>query len=254
MLFSIAVLIYLASGIGSIMSNSTTQDKNCFQFKADFLPLTVFKINELNLEAIAVQLSKTLESAPKYFQHAPILIDVEQLARIQSPAELEKLCELLREHQMLPVGIRGLDESHHHTALHQNLAIISPAKEKKPAASQKEPSAQPMRTHTKIIHTPIRAGTRVYAKDADLIILNAVNPGAECIADGNIHIYGPLRGRALAGASGDTNARIFCETLEAELISIAGHYLVNENIKPLPSDKPMVQIYLTGESIHIEGV
>src|SRR5438094_601935 len=80
----------------------------------------------------------------------------------------------------------------------------------------------------------VRAGTQIYARGTDLVVTASVSPGAEIIADGNIHVYGALRGRALAGASGDSGARIFCSRLEAELVSIAGHYLVSEQ---LPADQ-----------------
>ena len=79
---------------------------------------------------------------------------------------------------------------------------------------------------------PVRSGTQIYARGADLVITAAVSPGAEIIADGNIHVYGALRGRALAGADGDVDARIFCSRLEAELVSIAGRYLVSEQLPP----------------------
>jgi septum site-determining protein MinC len=84
---------------------------------------------------------------------------------------------------------------------------------------------------TKIIYQPVRSGQQIYAKGGDLIILAAVSPGAEILADGNIHVYGALRGRALAGVRGDTRARIFCHSLEAELVSIAGHYKISEDLQ-----------------------
>ena len=86
------------------------------------------------------------------------------------------------------------------------------------------------RTTARIVTEPVRSGTQIYARGGDLIVTAAVSPGAELVADGNIHVYGPLRGRALAGASGDTSARIFCSRLEAELVSIAGRYLVSEQL------------------------
>ena len=99
-----------------------------------------------------------------------------------------------------------------------------------PAAVQAAPVAAPALTNrTMIVDTPFRAGQRIYARGADLIITAAVNNGAEVIADGNIHIYAPLRGRALAGANGDTEARIFTLSMEAELVSIAGMYRTFEN-------------------------
>ena len=90
---------------------------------------------------------------------------------------------------------------------------------------------------------PVRSGTQIYARGADLVVTAAVSPGAEIIADGNIHVYGALRGRALAGAAGDVDARIFCSRLEAELVSIAGHYLVSEQLPPEQQGFP-VQIAL----------
>ena len=86
-------------------------------------------------------------------------------------------------------------------------------------------------SRAKIIYQPVRSGQQIYAKGGDLIIIGSVSAGAECLADGNIHIYGALRGRALAGILGNEQAHIFCSSLEAELVSIAGHYMVSENLK-----------------------
>jgi septum site-determining protein MinC len=97
---------------------------------------------------------------------------------------------------------------------------------------------------------PVRSGQQVYARDGDLIVTNLVANGAEVIADGSIHVYGPLRGRALAGAQGDSTARIYCQEFHAELVSIAGQYRVFED---LPSDlrgQP-VQAWLEGEKLHL---
>ncbi|NJO38659.1 MAG: septum site-determining protein MinC, partial [Rhizobiales bacterium] len=94
-------------------------------------------------------------------------------------------------------------------------------------------------------------GQQIYAKDADLIVLAQVQPGAELMADGNIHIYGNLRGRAHAGVGGDASARIFCRSMEAQLISIAGIYLVNDEIEPQFLGQP-VQIGCQNETIVME--
>ena len=111
--------------------------------------------------------------------------------------------------------------------------------------------AQATRPATKIISTPVRSGQQIYAKDSDLIILSQVGQGAEVIADGNIHIYGTLRGRAIAGASGNKEARIFCQSLQAELISIAGIYQVSDD---LPADRigQSSQIELKENHLHID--
>jgi septum site-determining protein MinC len=96
----------------------------------------------------------------------------------------------------------------------------------------------------------VRSGTQIYARGCDLIVAAPVSAGAEIVADGNIHVYGPLRGRAIAGASGDVEARIFCSRLEAELVSIAGHYLVNEQI-PADQRGQAVQIALVDDQLTI---
>jgi septum site-determining protein MinC len=123
------------------------------------------------------------------------------------------------------------------------------------AAVDPTPAAEPVRlatsSQTMVVDKPLRSGQRIYAK-GDLVVLGLVSYGAEVIAEGNIHIYAPLRGRALAGVQGNHDARIFCTCLEPELISIAGIYRTTET--PLPADvlgKP-VQIWLEEEKLMIE--
>ena len=96
----------------------------------------------------------------------------------------------------------------------------------------------------------VRSGTQIYARGTDLVVTASVSPGAELVADGNIHVYGPLRGRALARASGDTDARIFCSRLEAELVSIAGRYLVSEQL-PADQQGSPVQIALVDDRLTV---
>ena len=106
------------------------------------------------------------------------------------------------------------------------------------------------RLAARLVTTPVRSGTQIYARGTDLVVTAAVSPGAELVADGNIHVYGPLRGRALAGASGDTGARIFCSRLEAELVSIAGRYLVSEQL-PAEQHGRQVQIALVDDALTV---
>lgn len=128
-----------------------------------------------------------------------------------------------------------------------------PQAEPEPApAPAPAPQAAPApAARTMIVDTPVRAGQRIYARGADLVIMAAVNNGAEIIADGSIHVYAPLRGRALAGASGNTEARIFTASLEAELVSIAGVYRTFENGHPAEIAGKQVQVRLNGERIDV---
>lgn len=113
-----------------------------------------------------------------------------------------------------------------------------------------EPSAPAVRP-TKLVTSPVRGGVQIYAAGGDLIVLAPVSPGAELLADGNIHVYGPMRGRALAGVKGDTSARIFCQQLGAELVSIAGNYKVAEDLRRSPQWGQAVHVSLSGDVLNI---
>jgi len=232
-----------------------------FQLKSDFLPLTVIKLSSNDLAAISAQLNETIEQAPKYFNDTPIILDVNNLKLPAQDLNLKEICQTLREKKIIPIGIRGLKSTDIDLAAECGLAIfknprsiieqVQPIPTPKPVA---QPTITTLNVATKIITSPIRSGNTVYAPGGDLVIMAAVNVGAECIADGNIHIYGALRGRALAGAKGNTEARIFCRELDAELVSIAGQYLVRENIKMPKLNSPAIQIYLQNKSLLIEGI
>ena len=226
--------------------------------KADLMPLTVLKLKHSDMSHIRTELEEKIKQAPQYFTHAPVVIDVNEVDT-KDQMNLAELCATLKSCQIIPVGIKGLTKKSHQHAIDQGLAIVKNSLEKKVDSSKSTSDNQSQVADTakrpyKLITKPIRSGSQVYAKGADLIILSSVNTGAEVIADGNIHIYGPLRGRALAGARGDEQARIFCESLDAELVSIAGHYLVKEKIQLPKSKKPLLQIYLDNNTLHVEGI
>lgn len=217
---------------------------DCFQLKADFLPITILRLLHHETDLLQDHLENITQKAPNYFTNAPIIVDFSAVNEASDQIDVKAICNLLRQYQMLPIAARGL-------ANQDTLPILS-----ENTAKQAQPikTKEAGRIPTKIVTKPVRAGTQIYAKDSDLIILASVNAGAEVIADGNIHIYAPLRGRALAGASGDTEARIFCNQLEAELVSIAGHYLLNEKIKASHLAKNRVQVYLVNNKLTIEIV
>src|SRR5206468_5302718 len=108
----------------------------------------------------------------------------------------------------------------------------------------------PLAVKSRLIMQPVRSGTQIYARSTDLVVTAPVSAGAEIMADGNIHVYAALRGRALAGADGDVEARIFCSRLEAELVSIAGRYLVSEQLPAEQRGFP-VQIALVDDQLTI---
>ncbi|KJK00699.1 septum formation inhibitor [Pseudomonas sp. 21] len=127
------------------------------------------------------------------------------------------------------------------------------AQEAAPEAAAEKPAEPPAPVvrPTKLVTTPVRGGVQIYAAGGDLIVLAPVSPGAELLADGNIHVYGPMRGRALAGVKGDTSARIFCQQLAAELVSIAGNYKVAEDLRRSPQWGQAVHVSLSGDVLNI---
>ncbi|MDH1012063.1 septum site-determining protein MinC [Pseudomonas nicosulfuronedens] len=132
-------------------------------------------------------------------------------------------------------------------------AAQEPAKEAAAEAAPEKPAEPPAPVvrPTKLVTTPVRGGVQIYAAGGDLIVLAPVSPGAELLADGNIHVYGPMRGRALAGVKGDTSARIFCQQLAAELVSIAGNYKVAEDLRRSPQWGQAVHVSLSGDVLNI---
>ncbi len=188
--------------------------------------------------------------------------------------DLTTVSQLMRAHRMQPVAVLGANAAERAQALALGLALAPPQYEPtaQQAALRKERRIAPQpvievikevvrevivpaeAVKTMIIDKPLRSGQRVYAKGCDLVVLALVSHGAEVIADGSIHVYAPLRGKAIAGARGDTEARIFAAHMEPELISIAGIYRTSEN--PLPEEvqgKP-AQIRLDGEKLVMEAL
>jgi septum site-determining protein MinC len=216
-----------------------------FQLKGSLFTLSVLQLNDPNLQRLKAELNEKIRLAPQFFQHAPVVLDLNQLnsEALQSGLDFEALREMLRSVNLVPVGIRGGNQSLHQSAQKAGFAIMldpAPSQSKitikasdirhESHTAKKKPD---IREHSsdigsRLITTPIRSGQQVYAQGGDLIIAASVSPGAELLADGNIHVYGTLRGRALAGINGNENARIFCYGLEAELVSIAGQYKVFE--------------------------
>lgn len=215
-----------------------------FQLKADFLPITVLRLLRHENNLLQSQLDTLTKKAPNYFSNSPVIVDFSAIDTASNQMNVAEICETLRRYQMQPIAARGLKTQ-------ENLPNLS---EQKSTLAKNTVPEKSNKAATKVITKPVRGGTQIYAKDADLIILAPVNAGAEIIADGNIHIYAPLRGRALAGASGDTTARIFCKQLEAELVAIAGHYLVNEKLKMHHMAQNLVQIYLLNDELQIDVI
>ena len=230
-----------------------------------------FDIKSARLDALAIQLNTTdlaairqtlTERAAQYreLSDMPLLLDVQAF---DSPdnLDLDSLLGLFAEHG-LPIGtLRHHDEQWQAAARAHHLAFCSDNANEEhkrlPENTQHEtPNTPPTSVvrQTLVVEKPIRTGQQVYAENADLIVLGLVNEGAEVIADGHIHVYAPLRGRALAGAGGDRNARIFAQSMQAELVSIAGIYRTFDQQLPPHLHRQAVQVYLQKERLAIAAL
>lgn len=237
-----------------------------FQLKGSLFTLTVLHLMNTDIAAFSAQLEALTHQAPKFFKHAPVVIDLQKLAASEAIIDFTSIVTELRQQNMIPVGIRSGSVSQQSDALTAGLAILPETKTEHPANTQQASTsnaatttattARPSRVaplakqNSKVITQPVRSGQQIYAQGGDLIVLAPVSSGAELLADGHIHVYAPLRGRALAGVTGDQTARIFCQSLEAELISIAGHYWVKEDLKS-STERQAVHIYLEDERLQL---
>ena len=191
---------------------------NSPDLKGSSFTLSVLHLSDNHVENTIRFLSDKVEQAPAFFAQAPVVINISKVA---GDIDFPRLKNGIAQAGMIPVGVTGCrDKRTQNFASDAEFAIMSASKSPSQAPATMAP--------TKIVRTPVRSGQQIYAKDSDLVVLSHVSEGAEVIADGSIHIHGTLRGRAIAGASGNTGAVIICDKLNAELMSIAGHYWLTE--------------------------
>jgi septum site-determining protein MinC len=226
------------------------------------------RVRTLDVDKLAAEMRERVARAPKLFARAAVVVDFGGLAQTPDSATARALVEALRDAGVLPVALAYGTSENEALAVELGLPLLAKfraqyegsdgvaAGTQKPATRTSEPapaSEAPTKPRAPqapataapglMQAAPVRSGQQVYAENRDLTVLTAVGAGAEVIADGSIHIYGPLRGRALAGAQGNEQARIFCREFHAELVAIAGHYKVLEDVPKELRGKP-VQIWL----------
>ncbi len=235
------------------------------ELKGSVFTLPILVVKSSDLVAIEQELTKHLSNALKFFQNAPVVIDLAKLQDQNAELDFSELLQILGRQQIIPVGVRNGSSQQNALAISAGMAVLKggalqPIAENTPAKAPDknlatenvtETQSAPLYRRTKIVTQPVRSGTQIYAAGSDLIVMAPVNAGAEIIADGNIHVYSTLRGRALAGVRGDEGARIFCHSLEAELLAIAGNFRVFENGPGAELKSKPVQSYLDGEQLII---
>ena len=203
------------------------------------------------------ELAQQVQRSPRFFLNAPVVLDLRGAEEFTQETEFVEASRILHHHTLTLIGVQNAAPAQLEAAAAAGLASFAPNSTGPRQARPTEPAAAPSSPATRaaakslLATQPVRSGTQIYARGTDLVVTAPVSPGAEIMADGNIHVYAALRGRALAGAGGDPDARIFCSRLETELVSIAGRYLVSDQIPPELRGLA-VQIALVDDRLTIE--
>jgi septum site-determining protein MinC len=245
--------------------------ESAFEIRFGQVGLAQMRIRSTDAAAVQAQLTARVAAAPALFERAALCLDLSPLDHDVSAAELRAILDSIRRTGLLPVGLAHGTAAVDALARELNLPVLTqfraqqsygaavaavkaasqqptpvpaPAPTPAPAPATEEIVAIPALMH----HRPVRSGQRIYARHRDLVVTSAVGAGAEVMADGCVHVYGTLRGRAMAGVRGEVSARVFCHEFHAELVSVAGVFRVFETIPPELAGKP-VQAWLDGDDL-----
>jgi septum site-determining protein MinC len=249
---------------------AVTRDLASFELKGIMTPVTVLRLRSRDTNLVDRQLRAKVAQFPHFFRDSPVVLDFSALDGSADGMSLAGLAHVMRACKVVPIGVANLSPAHLDEAAAAGLAVlklggdkgsdsIAEAAPEAPAAAPK-PAARPAppiptmpvaSTHRPplVVRQPVRSGQIIYAQHTDLIVLAPVNPGAQVVADGHIHCYALLRGRALAGAQGYAEARIFCQRIEAEMLSIAGTYLISDQVPQNRWGKPGQVVLTRGECV-----
>ncbi|MDR2327347.1 MAG: septum site-determining protein MinC [Acidovorax sp.] len=237
--------------------------RSSFDLKSAQLPVVAVVLKDTNIRVLEAELAERLAADPDFFDHDPVLIDLTQVREAIDPVDFVALRQVLRSHHTQPVAVRG-GSVEQMAAAHAVGLMAAP--DAMPARSAPAEVREVIRevevvreipapmSDALVIDRPLRSGQQVYARNTDVVVLGMVSYGAEVIADGNVHVYAPLRGRAVAGARGNTEARIFSTCMEPQLLSIAGIYRAIDSALPADVAGKPAKVRLEGEKIIIESL
>ncbi|HEH9416201.1 TPA: septum site-determining protein MinC [Aeromonas sobria] len=230
------------------------------ELKGTTFTISVLHISDGEPERIRQLLAEKVAQAPYFFNCAPLVVNVSRLEQIP---DFEQLKELVESEEFVLVGITGARTEEMKTAAKAvGLAVMASGKSRRsefeptlaPAAPVVIPEPEPAPVIPTKVHVgPVRSGQQIYAAGSSLVVLGSVSPGAEVLADDSIHIYGTLRGRAIAGARGNAQARIYCQQLQAELLSIAGTFQLSDALPAGLIQQP-VHVRLDNEQLRIDRI
>ena len=243
------------------MAVSPAQARASFDLKSATLPLIAVLLKTVDLAELADAMQARLGDTPDFFEQDPVVIDLAAVRDADETVDFATLITLLRSYRVVPIAVRSGSASQMEAAQAAGLLVAPdapPARAEAAPVAAQEVVREVVRevpvasAGAMVIDKPLRSGQQVYARGTDLIVMALVNHGAEVIADGNIHVYAPLRGKAIAGARGNTDARIFSTCMEPELLSIAGNYRTTEVALPASVLGKPAQVRLVGEKMLIE--
>lgn len=259
------------------MSKSSSRPTLAVDFKSATLYAVRMVLHSADTATLLNDLQQRMRDAGSFFENEPVVLDASQ---IDADIDWQALANAAREHKLHPVGAVA-HVTNAAGARAAGLALVDlanpaprpaavaaseqdiPPVAAKPDTAGKESAQSPASTGTTepepapaamVINRPLRSGQRIYARNTDLIVIGPVSQGAEVIADGNIHVYGPLRGKAMAGARGDTQARIFTTHLDPELLAIAGIYRVVETALDTTVRNQACIVHLENDTLRIRAL
>lgn len=232
------------------MGNSLVSIEKAFNLKANMLPVKFFKFKSFDIELIQQQLSETIEKAPNLFLESCIVLDFASMPMDISHKVLEDILQIFISSRMHVLGLINANKQQGSIATSLNITLI-PEINKPTALNSNKPNKNT--TNYRLFQGNVRSGQQIYANEGDLIVTGNVGTGAEVVATGNIHIYGTLRGKAIAGSDGDNKASIFCCKLQAEMLAIAGIYQLSDE-SDWGQTHSQIQVMLVNNSLKIVTV
>lgn len=246
--------------------------ESAFEIRFGQVGLAQMRMRSTDPAAIRDQLTARVCAAPALFERAAVCLDLSALGHDAQIGEMRAVIEAVRHAGMLPVGLAHGTPAIDALARELDLPVltqfraqskpVAPAPPVEAPAAQPETAAAPAPPAVESVgfavpalmhHRPVRSGQHIYARHRDLVVTSAVGAGAEVMADGCVHVYGSLRGRAMAGVRGEVSARVFCQEFHAELVSVAGVFRVFETIPPALAGKP-VQAWLDGDDLRFARI
>ena len=251
----------------SAASSPTAPRLEPFRLRGANFNLLVLRLLDHRAEAVVPALGDQFRRAPGFLRFAPIVIGLDDIQANPAEVDFAGLVQGLRAIEIVPVGTTGGTPEMRNAAMgaglpplrmaagkESDVPLAEPAAPAEPqAAPPPAPDPQPLglQRPAMFVDQPVRAGRRIWEQGTDVIVIGTVNPGAEVIADGNIHVYGRLLGRAIAGGQAETGARIFATHFDPELVSIAGYYAVRDGLGEAPIGKA-VMARLVGEHMRFD--